>query len=345
MTRSELTRWVAERNEPGFRADQVWQWLWKRRAATFDEMTNVSKAFRKLMARSWSIRPPQIAKALASADGTVKLALALADGALVETVLIPDRGRVTQCISTQVGCPMACTFCSTGTMGLTRNMTAGEIAGQLLAGLAHLQASGRETEIRNVVVMGMGEPLLNWKATEPALETLHDPMGLGLSRRRITLSTCGVEDRIGQVARSRLAMLAISLHAPNQDLRERIMPVAAKALPLDRLMAELKAYPLEPRERITIEYLLLGGINDRLEHARGLVRLLNGLRCKINLIAYNPGPGLPYEPPTLQAVNAFADLLWGKGLTATVRKSKGLDIAAACGQLLIRPSNPHRKDA
>lgn len=329
---------VGELGEPRFRAGQVWKWLWQKNAADFSQMTDVSRSLRERLAACAVIRVPETVVEQTSTDGTRKLLLRLEDGALVETVLIPSRGRdetgrMAQCLSCQVGCAMGCTFCSTGAMGFVRNMTAGEILGQVLAARRLLGDDRPDRPIiRNLVFMGMGEPLLNLGEVTRALTVLHHEDGLAFSARRITVSTCGIRNGLRQLGESGLAFLAVSLHAPNQALRERIMPAAA-AWKLEDLMAALAEYPLKTRERITFEYLLLGGVNDSPAHARELVRLIAPIKAKLNLIVYNPAEGLPYRAPSEEAVLAFEKVLWDKNVTAVVRKSKGQDIKAACGQL------------
>ncbi len=339
LSRVELESFMLEElGEPRFRAEQVWQWLWRKNARSFAQMTDVSRALRERLTACAEIRVPEIADEQVSADGTRKLLLRLRDGALVETVLIPSRGRdehgrMAQCLSCQVGCAMGCTFCSTGAMGFTRNMTAGEILGQILAARSLIGDERPDRPIiRNLVFMGMGEPLLNLKEVTRALTVLHDDKGFAFSARRITVSTCGIREGLRRLGESGLAFLAVSLHAPNQALREQIMPRAA-AWELDDLMAALAAYPLKTRERITFEYLLLGGVNDSPAHARELARLMSSVKGKLNLIVYNPAEGLPYRAPDAEAVLAFEKILWDKNITAVVRKSKGRDIKAACGQL------------
>jgi 23S rRNA (adenine2503-C2)-methyltransferase len=318
--------------EPPYRARQLWGWVWQKGVFEFEKMSNISKSFRAVLPEHFTITLPRTRSVQESADGTIKFLLAMADDALIETVLIPDENRYTQCLSSQVGCPLACTFCSTGRMGFERNLRPGEILGQVLFAREHLRVHHPGRELKNLVFMGMGEPLLNWKHVHTSLEILNDPLGLSFSPRRITVSTIGRPRELLELGRSGLASLAVSLHAPTQELRERIMPRAAE-FPLDQLVETLKEYPLKPRQRITIEYLLLAGVNDSLEHARGLIRLLNPLRYKINLIAYNTCPGSPYQAPEPKKILDFEQYLWSKGVTATLRKSKGQDISAACGQL------------
>lgn len=333
LSRSELEAFVVEDlKEPRFRVAQLWQWLWQKGAQDFAAMTNVSKALRAKLASLAEVRWPEVDRVQQSRDGTVKLLLKLADGALVETVLIPAEGRFTQCLSTQVGCAMACTFCNTGRMGFARNLTQAEILGQILVG-RHYLAERNLSPLKNLVFMGMGEPLLNLDNLLKSLETLNSGEGLGFSSRKTTVSTVGLPRELTRLAESGLALPAISLHAPTQELREKLMPKAAAIAPLPELMACLDQLPLRPRERITYEYLLIRGVNDSLKEAQGLVKLLGGRRSKVNLIAYNPSPGIPYAAPEPETVLAFEKHLWDKHITATLRKSMGQDIAAACGQL------------
>jgi len=324
--------------EPRFRAAQVWQWLWQKMARDFEKMTNVSKGARQRLAETAVIRWPEVRTIEKSADGTEKFLLALHDGAMVETVLLPSTARdgttrIAQCLSCQVGCAMGCGFCATGGQGFERNMTMSEILGQVLVARRHLgDLRPDRPKLRNLVFMGMGEPLLNLREVMRSLETLNHTHGLCFSPRRVCVSTCGIEKGLRELGDSGLAFLAVSLHAPNQELRARIMTKAAN-WHLDDLLRALSEYPLKTRERITFEYLLLGGVNDGPEHARELVRLLSYIKAKLNLIVYNPTPDSPYAAPSPARVLAFEKILWDKGITAIVRKSKGQDINAACGQL------------
>lgn len=324
---------IEELKEPRFRAAQVWQWMWQKGARDFASMTNLSKALREKLSGRAEVRRPEVADVRESRDGTIKFLLRLSDGKLIETVLIPSarRERYTQCLSTQVGCPMACTFCNTGFMGFERNLSQAEILGQVLVGRAHLEAGGLGP-LSNLVFMGMGEPLLNLDWLLKSLSTLNSDTGLNLSWRRTTVSSVGLPGGLEILGRSGLALPAISLHAPTQELRAKIMPKAAQ-VPLPELLEALRRYPMKPRERITFEYLLLKGVNDSPAQARQLHKLLCTLRCKVNLIAYNPTEGMPYEAPDPEAVLAFEQVLRDKGLTATIRRSMGTDIKAACGQL------------
>jgi len=328
----ELEQTLDDLGEPRFRAKQVWQWIWQKGVTDLSLATNLAKSLRSKLDQEWTVTHPALHTVRESRDKTVKFLLRYEDGALIETVLIPEGERYTQCISTQLGCAMGCTFCSTGMMGFVRNLKGWEIAAQVLAAGTYLRERAITAPLKNLVFMGMGEPLLNWKEVRSSLDILHHPLGPDFSRRRVTLSTVGVRGILEEFAAAGLGLPAISLHAPTQELREQIMPGAAR-LPLGELISILENYPLRPRERVTIEYVLLGGVNDSVHHARELVRLLARVKCKVNLIAYNPGPGIEYRAPTREAILAFEKTLWDKGMTAVLRKSKGQDIAAACGQL------------
>lgn len=339
LTYEELEQFITqELGEARFRAQQVWQWIWQRGVCDFDKMTNVSKATREKLAQKACMPLPELVQEARSQDGTIKLLLRLHDGALVETVLIPGEERqglmrLTQCLSCQVGCAMACSFCSTGTMGFIRNMTAGEILGQILVAKNLIDDHRLDQPlIRNLVFMGMGEPLLNLQEVLHSLVVLNNEQGLRFSPRRITVSTCALPSGLQELGESGLAFLAVSLHAPNQAIREHIMPKAAR-WHFDDLIATLESYPLKTREHLTLEYLLLGGVNDQPEHARALVKLVRRLNAKLNLIAYNPSEGMPYKAPQQEDILAFQKILWDKKVVAILRKSKGQDIKAACGQL------------
>lgn len=341
-TLPEIESWFTdELHEPKFRAVQVWQWIWQKLARDFECMTNVSRKLREQLSSLAEIRWPKIVSTATARDGTTKFLLAFEDGLEAETVLIPAENRAgetrwAQCLSTQIGCPMACSFCATGQMGYKRNMTMGEILGQILVGRDYLDDRRPAWPmLRNLVFMGMGEPLLNRGALMPGLRMLHDERGLNFSPRRITVSTCGHKEGLAELGESGLAYLAISLHAPNQELRQKLMPKASQ-WPLEEMIATLRNYPLKARERITFEYLLLGGVNDSPDQAAELVRLISPLKAKLNLILYNPVPHLPYRAPAPDAVEAFQQVLWKTDITAILRKSRGADIAAACGQLAIR---------
>lgn len=336
-----LEKFMKELGEPPFRAMQVWQWIWQRMARDFEQMSNISKVCRAKLAERAVIVWPEIERIQKSSDGTTKFLLRLADGEHVETVIIPSEGRdgktrISQCLSCQVGCAMGCAFCATGQMGLIRNMTMGEILGQVLVARDYLGDTRLDWPIlRNLVFMGMGEPLANLDNVIPALQVLNHDKGLNFSPRRITVSTCGLKNGLERLGESGLAFLAVSLHAPDQDLRSEIMPIAAK-WPLDEMLDALASYPLKTRERITFEYLLLGGINDSPRHAKKLAALMGKVKGKLNLIVYNSSPGSTFKAPSEDTVLAFEKILWNHNITAIRRKSKGGDIAAACGQLCAK---------
>ncbi|MDQ7834298.1 MAG: 23S rRNA (adenine(2503)-C(2))-methyltransferase RlmN [Humidesulfovibrio sp.] len=339
LTRSELEAFVVEdMRQPRFRADQLWHWLWQRGVRDFAAMTNLSKDLKAKLAERAHMPRPVVEVARTSRDGTIKLLLSLADGEKIETVLIPMGQHYTQCLSTQVGCAMACSFCSTGELGLTRNMSMSEILGQILVGREHLARAGLPL-VRNLVFMGMGEPLMNLTELLRSLETLGSAEGISIASRRATVSSVGIPSALKILGDSGLAVPAISLHAPTQELREKLMPKAAR-VPLDELLGALDRYPLKSRERVTYEYIMLGGVNDSLAHAKQLVKLLGQRRCKVNLIGYNPpppevSPNPPYRAPEPGVVLAFEEYLRSKRITTFIRRSMGQDIAAACGQLKL----------
>lgn len=330
---TELKTRFEELEEPPFRAKQVWQWVWQKRCPDFSRMTNVSKRLRQQLGSLFSLQRPTVQKVTKSQDGTVKFLLRLEDEETIETVLIPEKDHYTQCISSQAGCALACSFCSTGQMGFKRNLSPAEILGQVLVAFGHLEEEKNSLPLRNIVYMGMGEPLLNWPRVKKSLEVLRDPDGLDFSQRRVTLSTVGIPEKLEEFAATGLASLAVSLHAPDQTLRSRIMSRAAALVSVEELITILQKLPLRPRQRITIEYILIRGVNDGLQQARELNRLLAFVPSKINLIAINPAPGMEYLHPEEKQILAFERYLWDKGQTVHLRKSKGSDIQAACGQL------------
>ncbi|MDF1553419.1 MAG: 23S rRNA (adenine(2503)-C(2))-methyltransferase RlmN [Deferrisomatales bacterium] len=315
--------------ERPFHARQVMHWVYRRGVLEFGEMTDLARGLREKLIAGATLGLPELAREQVSADGTRKLLLELEDGRQIETVLIPDEERLTQCISSQVGCAMGCDFCRTGSGGLERNLTTAEIVGQVVLG-QRLVAPGRR--ISNVVFMGMGEPLHNLDNVLAAFRILAADHGLNITRRRLTVSTCGVVDALRRLPPEVLGSLAVSLNATTDAVRDRLMPVNRR-WPIADLLDTLRQLPLPPRARYTIEYVLLGGVNDTLEDARRLVRLLSDIRCKVNLIAYNPHPDSAYRAPEPGAVEAFQSYLLGRNFTAVLRKSRGQDILAACGQL------------
>jgi 23S rRNA (adenine2503-C2)-methyltransferase len=328
----ELERALEARGHERFHARQLYRWIYRRGVDEFDRMTDLSRALRHTLQESAIVRTPRVVADDRSSDGTRKFLLELADGRRVEAVFIPDTPSMTFCISTQVGCAMACDFCLTGRMGLVRNLTAGEIAGQVRVLAA---ATGLLDEPFNIVLMGMGEPLHNYDETMKALRMLHCEHGLAVSPRRVTLSTVGIVPGLERLAHEPLMPnLAISLHATTEEQRTRLVPPNRK-YPLADILEACRLFPLKKRNRITFEYVLLDGVNDTPEDARRLVRLLSGIRAKVNLIPLNPAPGIPYNWPSDARVDRFAAILAGRHLTVSVRKSRGRDIRAACGQLIV----------
>jgi 23S rRNA (adenine2503-C2)-methyltransferase len=300
-------------------------------------MTDVPKSVRARLAEVAVISTPDIVRKDTSSDGTTKLLLRLGDGRQIEAVFIPDTPSQTFCISTQVGCAMKCGFCLTGTMGLTRHLTAGEIAGQVRVLAKEL---GFLDTPFNIVVMGMGEPLHNYDATMKALRMVGSEDGLHVSPRRVTLSTVGVVPGLEKLAQEAyMPNLAISLHATTEAQRDELVPINRK-YSLAQLMAACRSFPLKKRSRITFEYVMLAGVNDTIEDARRLVRLLNGLKAKVNLLPLNEAAGIPYTRPSDDQVDAFAQVLANAHITVSVRKSRGRDIRAACGQLAVEKSSP-----
>jgi 23S rRNA (adenine2503-C2)-methyltransferase len=339
MGKEALAALVAERGEPAFRARQLYGWLYNRRVRAFDAMANLPKALRVALAEAFDLRWPEVAERALSFDGTRKYLFRLEDGATIEAVYIPEDARRTICISTQAGCPLKCAFCLTGIAGYTRNLKAGEILGQVAtvmeehpATATHPHRRGEDPFSWNIVVMGMGEPLLNYEQVSRALAIILSDWGLSFSWRHVTVSTAGIPEGIARLGRDVLVNLAVSLNAPDDPTRDRIMPVNRK-YPLDVLMAALRAYPLKRGRRITLEYVLLKGINDTDDHARALVGLVNGIPVKINLIPFNAFTDAPFLRPDDSRVLAFQEILIYAHLNAIIRKSKGGEIAAACGQL------------
>ena len=315
-----------------FHARQLYRWIYKRAVVDFETMTDLSKDLRARLAADFEVVTPKVVSDLHSIDGTRKFVLELADERRIEAVFIPDTPAMTFCISTQVGCAMGCGFCLTGKMGLVRNLTAGEIAGEVRVLAA---ATGMLDHRFNIVLMGMGEPLHNYDPTMKALRMLHDEHGLAVSPRRVTLSTVGIVPGLQRLAHEPLMPnLAISLHATTDEQRSELVPPNRK-YPLADILETCRRFPLKKRSRITFEYVLLAGVNDSPEDARRLARLLSGIKAKVNLIPLNPAPGIPYERPSDERVDRFAQILADRHLTVSVRKSRGQDIRAACGQLIV----------
>ena len=325
LTLPALEQFLQGQGKERYRATQIFKWLYQHDASSFDEMTNVSKALRVELAQTAYISRLEPETIEVGSDGTRKYLFMLEDGNAVESVIIPDEDRNTLCISSQAGCAMQCAFCLTGTFNLTRNLTTAEIVNQILA-------VRRDVEVRNIVMMGMGEPLHNLDNVISALQIMAEDNGLQLSSRRVTVSTCGLVPELERLGREITVNLAVSLNATTDELRDRIMPVN-KAYPIATLLAALKNYPLPGRRKITIEYVLLGGLNDTPEDAKRLVRLLSDIPCKINLIPFNPHEKADFRPPTRAALDAFHKYLLDRHFTVITRDSRGSDISAACGQL------------
>ena len=339
----ELEQVLGRLDQPRFHARQIFQWIHKRGVTDFALMSDLPRDLRLRLGEEFRIATPEVLGRERSTDGTTKFLLGMADGKRIESVFIPDTPSQTFCISTQVGCAMRCAFCLTGKMGIDRNLTAGEIAGQV-------RVLARELDMLdarfNIVLMGMGEPLHNYDATMTALRIVADEHGLAVSPRRITLSTVGVLPALEKLATEPIMPnLAISLHSTTEDQRDMLVPINRK-YGLKELLDACRRFPVKRRERITFEYVMLNGVNDTPEDARRLVRLLNGIRGKVNLLPLNEAAGIPFERPSDTRVNQFARILSEHGLTVSVRKSRGRDIRAACGQLITessRATSPGRR--
>jgi 23S rRNA (adenine2503-C2)-methyltransferase len=322
------------------RERQVWQWLYHWGVRDFAQMTNLAKDFRARLAENFDIRLPEVVTRQVSADGTRKYLLRIAGGHEVETVYIPEDGRGTLCISSQVGCTLTCSFCHTGTQKLVRNLTPAEIVGQVMVARDDLgewpvpgEPKREERLISNVVLMGMGEPLYNFDAVRDAMTVVKDDEGIALSRKRITLSTSGVVPEIARTAEEIGCLLAVSFHATTDEVRDKLVPIN-KRWNIAALLAELREYPrLSNSERITFEYVMLKGVNDSDEDARRLVKLIAGIPAKINLIPFNEWPGAPYQRSDWQRIEAFSDIVFKAGYASPIRTPRGEDIMAACGQL------------
>jgi 23S rRNA (adenine2503-C2)-methyltransferase len=337
MTPAALRTWLAARGEPAYRATQILAWVYRRRATSFAAMSDLPQALRAAVESHFIL--PRLTPVLVaeSGDGTRKLLFQLDARAAIESVLIPDPPRLTLCISSQAGCGMACAFCATARLGLARNLAAPEIAGQVLAAQEVLRAGER---ISNVVFMGMGEPLANYDAVVQAIELLTAEWGVGLSARRITVSTVGLVPAMQRLVSETGAQLAVSLSGTTDAQRERLMPINRR-YPLETLMAMCRSLPLPQRRRITFEYVMLAGVNDALDDAARLVHLLRGIRAKVNLIPFNPFPGAGFACSPPQTILRFQEQLLAHNVHATVRQSRGRDIQAACGQLALVGTTLH----
>jgi 23S rRNA (adenine2503-C2)-methyltransferase len=326
LTLPELETFLKGKGKERFRATQIFKWIFQHDARSFEEMTNISKDLRTELTETACISNLKAEASEEGSDGTRKYLFTLADGQAVESVMIPDEGRATLCISSQVGCAMACEFCLTGTFRLTRNLTTAEIINQIMA-------VRRDIEIRNIVLMGMGEPLHNLDNVIPAIRIMLDGNGLQLSNRRVTVSTCGLVPEMARLGREIPNInLAVSLNATTDELRNRIMPVN-RTYPLASLLQACREFPLPGRRKITFEYVMIGGINDSLQDAKRLLRLTSDIPNKVNLIPFNEHEGCDFRAPAREAVDAFHSYLIDRHVTVITRDSRGGDISAACGQL------------
>jgi 23S rRNA (adenine2503-C2)-methyltransferase len=344
LTRPQLRAALVEHGTPEkqakMREAQIWQWLYHWGVRDFSAMTNLSKDYRAFLERTFDIRLPEIVTRQVSADGTRKYLLKIDGGHEVEAVYIPEEGRGTLCISSQVGCTLTCSFCHTGTQKLVRNLTAAEIVGQVLIARDDLgewsvpgEPKKEERLVSNIVLMGMGEPLYNFDNVRDAMKIVMDGEGIALSRRRITLSTSGIVPEIARTAEEIGCLLAISFHATTDAVRDRLVPINKK-WNIETLLGALREYPrLSNSERITFEYVMLKGVNDSDEDARRLVKLIRGIPAKINLIPFNEWPGAPYQRSDWERIEAFADIIFKAGYASPIRTPRGEDIMAACGQL------------
>ncbi|MBU0480133.1 MAG: 23S rRNA (adenine(2503)-C(2))-methyltransferase RlmN [Proteobacteria bacterium] len=338
LSEQMLVDYVTGAGMQAFRARQLFSWLYRPGITSFEQMTDLSKEFRTELAKSARISRlvPEIQEK--SEDGTIKFGFLLEDGYLVESVLIPEEDRNTLCVSSQVGCAMGCAFCLTGKMGLKRNLEPSEIVNQVCAVIDSLPdeacSSGDKKSgcINNLVFMGMGEPLANLDNLLVALDIIMDQRGLDFSGRRVTVSTCGLVPKMRQLGEKAPVNLAVSLHSVKDSVRDELMPVNRK-YPVDKLLEACRTFPLPRRRMIMFEYIMIKGLNDSLEDARELVAKLKDIRCKINLLPYNACPGMPYERPSIETIEAFQNVLRKAGFSVFIRFSRGSDISAACGQL------------
>ncbi len=338
FNRQGLRDYFSSIDEKPFRADQLMKWIYQHGISDFEQMTNLNKNLRAKLAARCEIKAPEIAYQQNATDGTIKFALRLEGGQEVETVWIPEADRATLCVSSQVGCALECTFCSTAQQGFNRNLSVSEIIGQVwrVATTIGLSNDTSKRPITNVVMMGMGEPLLNLKNVVPAMDIMLDDFGFGLSKRRVTLSTSGVVPALDMLGDQIDVALAISLHAPTDDLRDEIVPVNKK-YPIEEFLAGVRRYLSKSNAnqgKVTVEYVMLNGINDSMEQAHQLAKVLKDTPSKINLIPFNPYPGSPYTCSSNSRMDRFSKVLMEYGFTVVIRKTRGDDIDAACGQLV-----------
>ena len=338
LTRGQMEQFFEEMGEKRFRAQQVLKWIHHAGVTQIEEMSNLGKALREKLMLVAEVRPPEIVSQQDSSDGTRKWAIRVDGGGLVETVLIPAGNRATLCVSSQVGCSLDCSFCSTGKQGFQRDLSAAEIIGQVWVAIKSYDAfqSGNERTVTNVVMMGMGEPLLNFDNVVAAMELMMEDLAYGLSKRRVTLSTSGVVPALDRLAEVSEVSLAVSLHAPNDELRNELVPINRK-YPIEILLESCRNYMAAQKDKsrvVTVEYTLIAGVNDHLEQARELANLLRDFPCKINLIPFNPFSLSDYRRPSGNAVSRFWQVLVDAGYIVTIRTTRGDDISAACGQLV-----------
>ena len=346
LSPSALEAAVVAMGLPKFRARQLWRWVWRHGLTNFDEMSDLGKSVRAQFAQMFHAERPAVTQRLKSTDGTIKWLLRFADGSEAETVYIPDKDRGTLCISSQVGCTLTCTFCHTGTQKLVRNLTSAEICGQVMLAmdeLADWPAGRPNRRLTNIVLMGMGEPLFNYENVAEAMRIIMSGEGVGISKRRITLSTSGVVPEIKRAGDELGVNLAISLHAVRDELRDELVPINRK-YDLATLIDACRNYPgLSNARRITWEYVMLGGVNDSDEDCRQLLQLIKGIPSKLNLIPFNPWPGSPYECSSPERIEAFARKVLKAGYASPVRTPRGQDIMAACGQLKSASARERRQ--
>ena len=332
FTLSQLTDFVAGLGLSTYRSRQIFAWLYRPGITDFSQMTDLSKDLRETLSSEASFHWPEIADVEQSKDGTVKYGFKLDDDNYIESVLIPEDDRNTLCVSSQVGCAMGCEFCLTGGMGLKRNLSPGEIVGQVVKVRNWLHDVDPKSVLSNIVFMGMGEPLANFDNLLVALEILTDQRGLNFSDRRITVSTCGLVSKIKELGQKTKVNLAVSLHAVDDSTRSRLMPVNNK-YPVAELLKACKEFPMPKRKRIMFEYILIKNLNDSISDAENLAEKLRDIPCKINLLPYNETKDLPFQRPSNRKIELFQKTLWKEGYTVLVRSSRGSDISAACGQL------------
>ena len=332
FTLSQLTDFVESVSLPKYRGKQIFAWLYRPHVADFSQMTDLTKDLRETLASQASFHWPDIADVERSKDGTVKFGFKLEDNTYIESVLIPEDDRNTLCVSSQVGCAMGCEFCLTGGMGFKRNLTPGEIVGQVIRVRDWLYDDDSEPALNNLVFMGMGEPLANFDNLLVALEILTDQRGLNFSDRRITVSTCGLVPKIIELGQRTKANLAVSLHSVDDSVRSKLMPINNK-YPVAELLEACRNFPMPKRKRIMFEYILIKDLNDSVTDAENLAEKLRDIPCKINLLPYNETEALSFQRPSGEKIELFQKTLWKAGYTVLVRSSRGADISAACGQL------------